>query len=389
MFERLVMDAVNAVAFPMYAKQLREGQDVRAPFLRAAALISVLGWSFLACLAILAFPLVRVLYGTQWDAAVDPTRWLAAAMMLALPTYVCLAPMLASGAVAAALRAATLSTLVYALCAGVGASLGLLTLSQLLLPAAAIASGLWLYETRRHIEFGWYEVWITFCKSAAVAAASAMVPLAVSLTLGWRSEALLLTLVVALPGAAACFCAMAYLTRHPIWDEMIRVLTFATRLTPSGGSAAHRLYCCEGSHHRASAAMAHESFERTEEPARSSDRAFGFVFAGVFAVLAALPLLFGGPLRLWCVALSAAFLLAALVYPALLAGMNRAWGRFGRLLHRIVSPIVLGIMFFGVVTPTALLRRALRHDPLRLRTRSRSRELLDRTPAARSRPRIA
>lgn len=113
--------------------------------------------------------------------------------------------------------------------------------------------------------------------------------------------------------------------------------------------------------------MGHESFDRTEEPVRSSDRAFGFVFAGVFAFFAVLPLVFGDPLRLWCAAVSAAFLITALVRPALLAGMNRAWGRFGHLLHRIVSPIALGFMFFGVVTPTALVRRALRHDPLHLR----------------------
>jgi O-antigen/teichoic acid export membrane protein len=55
LFERLIMDAVNAVAFPLFAKQMREGQEVTGLFLRAAALITVLGWSFLACLGILAF----------------------------------------------------------------------------------------------------------------------------------------------------------------------------------------------------------------------------------------------------------------------------------------------------------------------------------------------
>lgn len=227
MFERLVMDAVNAVAFPMYAKELREGRDVTGPFLRAVALISALGWSFLVCLAILAFPLVRVLYGTQWDAAVDPTRWLAVAMTLAVPVHCCLAPMLASGAVVPLLRVATLSTVTWAICAGIGASLGILALSQALLPAAAISSGLWLYTTRQQIRFSWRSLWITLGKSALVASASAVVPLAVSLTLGWRSEDLLLALAVALPGAAAGFATAACLTRHPVWDEIVRVVMFA------------------------------------------------------------------------------------------------------------------------------------------------------------------
>jgi hypothetical protein len=61
------------------------------------------------------------------------------------------------------------------------------------------------------------------------------------------------------------------------------------------------------------------------------------------------------------------FLAAALLRPALLAPLNRLWTRFGLLLHRIVSPVVLGIMFFAVITPMAWIRRALGNDPLRLR----------------------
>jgi hypothetical protein len=57
----------------------------------------------------------------------------------------------------------------------------------------------------------------------------------------------------------------------------------------------------------------------------------------------------------------------ALLWPAVLAPLNRIWTRFGLLLHRIVSPVVLGVMFFGVVTPMGLVMRALGKDPLRLR----------------------
>jgi len=57
----------------------------------------------------------------------------------------------------------------------------------------------------------------------------------------------------------------------------------------------------------------------------------------------------------------------AMLAPTLLAPLNRLWTRFGLLLHRIVSPVVLGIMFFLVVTPMGLLMRAFGKDPLRLR----------------------
>jgi hypothetical protein len=113
--------------------------------------------------------------------------------------------------------------------------------------------------------------------------------------------------------------------------------------------------------------MAHESFDRKEPVSGSSNRAFGLVFAAVFAIIGLWPWLFRGQVRVWSVVVGAAFLLAALFWPAALRPLNRVWTRFGLLLHRIVSPLVLGVMFFIVVTPMGLLMRALGRDPLRLR----------------------
>lgn len=113
--------------------------------------------------------------------------------------------------------------------------------------------------------------------------------------------------------------------------------------------------------------MSHESFDRDEALPGGSNRALGIVFAVVFALIALVPPLFGGPIRLWSLGVSAAFLAAAFLAPALLGPLNRVWTRFGLLLHRIVSPIVLGFMFFVVVTPIGLLMRAFGKDPLRLR----------------------
>lgn len=113
--------------------------------------------------------------------------------------------------------------------------------------------------------------------------------------------------------------------------------------------------------------MGHESFERRDDVRGSSDRSFGFVFAVVFAAIGLLPLIVGGGVRLWALAIGGGFLLVALALPRVLAPLNRLWLKFGLLLHKIVSPIVLGIMFYGVVTPTGLLMRALGKDPLRLK----------------------
>ena len=95
-------------------------------------------------------------------------------------------------------------------------------------------------------------------------------------------------------------------------------------------------------------------------PKGSSDRSLSLL-------VALLPLLHGAPVRQWALLVFAVFLIASLVAPSILAPLNRLWTQFGRLLHRIVSPIALGILYYGVVTPTGLLMRLFGKDPLRLK----------------------
>lgn len=113
--------------------------------------------------------------------------------------------------------------------------------------------------------------------------------------------------------------------------------------------------------------MGHENYHRHVETRGSSDRVFGFVFAIVFLIIGLYPLVDDRPVRLWGLALAAMLAVAALLVPRLLASANRLWTRLGLLLHRIVSPVALGIMFFLVITPIALLMRLRGKDPLRLR----------------------
>jgi hypothetical protein len=111
----------------------------------------------------------------------------------------------------------------------------------------------------------------------------------------------------------------------------------------------------------------HEDLSRDEAVSPSSNRAFGCVFAGVFGLLGLWPLLHGRPPRTWALALAGAFLGVAWVRPALLDPLNRAWTRLGLLLHAVVSPLVMGVVFFGVVAPMGLCMRLLGKDPLRRR----------------------
>lgn len=113
--------------------------------------------------------------------------------------------------------------------------------------------------------------------------------------------------------------------------------------------------------------MAHEDLNREQHVDGSSDRNFGFVFAVVFVLIAAWPLLFGQPLRWWAIAIAAAFGLLAIAKPVLLAVPNRLWTRLGILLGKVVSPIALGVLFFVVIAPIGAVVRLIGKDPLRLK----------------------
>jgi hypothetical protein len=99
----------------------------------------------------------------------------------------------------------------------------------------------------------------------------------------------------------------------------------------------------------------------------SSNRVFGLVFAAFFVIIALLPLLRGHSLRRWPLPLAAIFLIAALAAPKILTPLNRAWTALGTVLHRIVNPLVLGVLFYVVFTPFGWLLRRLGKDFLRLR----------------------
>lgn len=126
---------------------------------------------------------------------------------------------------------------------------------------------------------------------------------------------------------------------------------------------------------------AHEDLSRTPDAQGSSNRGFGLVFAAAFVVVGMLPVLGDRPARRWALAIGGAFLMAALLAPAVLSPLNRVWTRFGLLLGRITNPVILGILFYGVFTPFGLLLRLMRKDLLGLdRGRDRHSYWIHREP---------
>ena len=99
----------------------------------------------------------------------------------------------------------------------------------------------------------------------------------------------------------------------------------------------------------------------------SSNRSFGIVFFVVFLLIAIYPILKNEEARLWSLLISSAFLILGLVNSQILTPLNKLWFKFGLLLGKIISPLVMGLIFFLVVTPIGLIMRILGKDVLNLK----------------------
>ena len=99
----------------------------------------------------------------------------------------------------------------------------------------------------------------------------------------------------------------------------------------------------------------------------SSNRSFGIVFFLVFLLIALYPLMFSGEIRSWSLIISFTFLVLGLLNSTILYPLNKLWFKFGIFLGKLISPMIMGIIFFLVVTPIGLIMRLLGKDVLNLK----------------------
>ena len=98
-----------------------------------------------------------------------------------------------------------------------------------------------------------------------------------------------------------------------------------------------------------------------------SNKSFGIVFFLIFLLISIYPLINNESLRIWSLVLSLFFLFFGLLNSPILTPLNKIWFKFGNLLGKIITPLIMGIIFFLVVTPTGLLMRIVKKDLLNLR----------------------
>ncbi len=101
-----------------------------------------------------------------------------------------------------------------------------------------------------------------------------------------------------------------------------------------------------------------------------SNKSFGIVFAAFFSIISFWPMLNGSEIRIWSLIIAVIFFILGLINSKILTPLNRLWFKFGLMLGKIVSPIVLGIVFFLVVTPTGIIMRLIGKDLLNLKKKN-------------------
>ena len=106
---------------------------------------------------------------------------------------------------------------------------------------------------------------------------------------------------------------------------------------------------------------------KTKDIKISSNKSFGIVFAVVFSLIALWPLLKGNEIRLWSLIISIIFLTLGLLNSRILTPLNKLWFKLGILLGNFIAPIIMGIIFFFVVTPTGIIMKLLRKDLIKLK----------------------
>tara|TARA_B100001989_G_C24144636_1_gene271944 strand:- start:64 stop:450 length:387 start_codon:yes stop_codon:yes gene_type:complete len=98
-----------------------------------------------------------------------------------------------------------------------------------------------------------------------------------------------------------------------------------------------------------------------------SNRSFGILFFVVFLIISLWPISNNGDPRIWAIAISLIFLLLGIKNSKLLTPLNKLWMKIGNILGNIISPVVMGIIFFFIVTPTGLILRLFKKDVLNLK----------------------
>jgi O-antigen/teichoic acid export membrane protein len=227
-FNQLIVRAVTPVILPLYASQARDGGDMKQAYLNTISYMAVFSWPFFAVLAILAGPCVRLLYGPQWDAAVEPVRILCLSAAVFSLFVMARDLLVAMGHVRRRARLEMLSVPLRVVGIVIAAPFGLAAVAWSIVLTTVVKSALIYAALAEVTGMRWRDLGHSVAKGAAIAALASIAPLSAMQALygngGGLSGALALPLAVALPGAAVGWIAGIFLFKHDIRNDIAAAL---------------------------------------------------------------------------------------------------------------------------------------------------------------------
>lgn len=223
MFDRLVLDGAYSVALPIFSKQLRERGDLGDTFVKAVEMLTGIGWVFLGFLALMAHPIIFLLFGSQWESSVNLTRWLGLAMCCLLPAVLCGSPMIAKGHIYRVFWLGVVNVVLQASVLWAVISFGLEFVGYGLMVSSSLIAVVWLVMSRSIIGFTWWRLFLALGKSALVAIIASMGPGVVVWFYGWSPNNYWEPLIVACFGLLAGFLISIKAVSHPLWFELGRL----------------------------------------------------------------------------------------------------------------------------------------------------------------------
>jgi O-antigen/teichoic acid export membrane protein len=235
LFNRMVANSIWSVAMPHFASQLRSGKDLHRGYLRVVHYITGIAWPFYGFMALLAYPIVHLLFGSQWDASVPLLRVLCLAAMLTNFNMVSGEFILACGEAKALAKISTTAVLLKVAAIAVASSFGLLAIAIAVTMASMVSAILPLTTLRRLAGIKVGDLLVATRGSLGVALLSLTGPAVLLAVFGLEPRNLWLAMISSAIIAALGWFAGLFLFRHQLAGEVVTILGKAKSLLRLGG----------------------------------------------------------------------------------------------------------------------------------------------------------
>jgi O-antigen/teichoic acid export membrane protein len=220
--ERVILAGIGTVALPAFSDHARQGGSLKTAYLRALKYLTAVQWPALILLAIMAGPIVWLLYGPQWREATPVVQVFALALLFNFPTALNYPAQVAAGGIRHTVPLAFAQTTVLLVAVTFAAHYGILAVALSTFVAIPCGVVLSMFTTRAYIPFAWREFADSIAKSVVVTGLSAVGPLAVFAFQGAvGSPVLQISMSTVLGGIG--WLAGLWLTRHPMYWELRNV----------------------------------------------------------------------------------------------------------------------------------------------------------------------